>query len=367
LGIAIPLARIAGLSQAGRKGILIRDIEAFEQVRHIDCVVMDKTGTLTIGQWPLTQVIVHGDLDGRQVMALAAGLEQFSDHAVARSILDYARQHDIEPTQMADVQTQVKGMCGSHQGRLVKIGSLDFATGGRQDTWQSESENNPLSQVYLSLDHRVCATLGFSDQLRRSAKASIHQLKKAGMSLYLVSGDAPATTQALAAEVGIAQAYGGLLPQEKSEFVERLQNKGNRVAVLGDGINDAPALAQADLSVALHHDSALAQQAAALTLMQSEPIQFISFMHLARRVNLKVVQNLWCSWIYNLISIPIAMSGLLNPLVAVSAMLFSSLTVIGNTLLLVRHASEDSAVASYSDELNGSKEIADVSEIAKSK
>lgn len=342
LGIAIPLARIAGLSQAGRKGILVRDIEAFERVKSIDCVVMDKTGTLTIGQWPLTRVNVHGDLDVHQAVALAAGLERFSDHAVARSILDYARQHNIEPARIDDAKSETKGMRGSYQGRLVKIGSMDFAAGSQRDVRQIIPQKRRLSRVYLSLDHQLCATLGFSDRPRRSAKESIHRLNKAGIALFLVSGDAPGTTQALADEVGIEQAFGGLLPREKSEFVKRLQLKGYRVAVLGDGINDAPALAQADLSVALHHDSALTQQAAAVTLMQSEPIQFISFMDLARRVNRKVLQNLGCAWIYNLVSIPIAMSGLLNPLVAVSAMLFSSLTVIGNTLLLVRRVSDDS-------------------------
>lgn len=349
LGIAIPLARIAGLSKAGRKGILVRDIEAFERAKSIDCVVMDKTGTLTIGQWPLTQVNVHSDLDVRQAVALAAGLEQFSDHAIARSILDYARKHGIKPAPIDDAKSESKGMRGSHQGRMIKIGSVDFATGSRRDVRQTEQEKNPLSYVYLSLDHQICATLGFGDQLRRSAKESVRRLTKAGIALFLVSGDAPGTTQALAAEVGIEQAYGGLLPREKSEFVERLQVKGYRVAVLGDGINDAPALAQADLSVALHHDSALTQQAAAVTLMQSEPLQFISFLDLAHRVNRKVVQNLGCAWIYNLISIPIAASGWLNPLVAVSAMLFSSLTVIGNTWLLVRHTSDDSDSGDESD------------------
>ncbi len=349
LGIAIPLARIAGLSQAGRRGILIRDVRAFEQMKPIDCIVIDKTGTLTIGRWLLTQVNVHSDLDAHQVVALAAGLERSSDHLIARSIQDYARQHGIEPARIDDVQSEAKGMRGSHQSRLVKIGSMDFATGGRRDVRQNEPENHQLSHVYLSLDHRICATLGFSDKLRRSTQELIHRLSKAGIALFLVSGDAPGTTQALAAEVGIEQAYGGLLPQEKSEFVQRLQNKGHRVAVLGDGINDAPALAQADLSVALLHDSALAQQAAAVTLMQSEPIQFISFMDLARRVNRKVIQNLGCAWIYNLVSIPIAMSGLLNPLVAVSAMLFSSLTVIGNSLLLVRHASDGSDAGDEGD------------------
>jgi heavy metal translocating P-type ATPase len=336
LGIAIPLARIAGLSQAGRKGILVRDLAAFDQAKPIDCVVMDKTGTLTVGLWTLTQVDICGDMDEHQVIALAAGLERFSDHAIARSVLDYARKHGIEPARVDDVQLKAKGICGSYRGRRVKIGSLDFTAGGRPNVQHTDPADPQLSRIYLSLGHRICATFGFSDQLRHSSEALIRQLKRAGIDSFLVSGDAPDTTRALAAEVGIDLAYGGLLPRDKSAFVERLQGEGRRVAVLGDGINDAPALAQADLSVALYHDAALMQQAAVVILMRSAPIQFVDFMDLARRVNRKVVQNLGWAWIYNLVSIPIAICGLLNPLVAVSAMLFSSLTVIGNTLLMVR-------------------------------
>jgi heavy metal translocating P-type ATPase len=339
LGVAIPLARIAGLSRAGRNGILVRDLEAFDRARPIDCVVMDKTGTLTIGQWPLTQIDVHGGMEARQVIALAAGLERSSDHAIARSVLNYANKHGIEPARIDDVQLKAKGICGSYQGRRVKIGSIDFVTGDRPKVGSADPANPQLSRIYLSLDHRICATLGFSDQLRRSSKTLIQRLKEAGVAIFIVSGDAPDTTRALAAEVGIEQASGGLLPRDKSEFVERLQMQGRRVAVLGDGINDAPALTQADLSVALHHDAALTQQAAAVILMQSEPIQLIDFLDLARRVDRKVVQNLGWAWIYNLITIPVAMCGWLNPLVAVSAMLFSSLAVIGNTLLMVRRTS----------------------------
>jgi heavy metal translocating P-type ATPase len=342
LGIAVPLARIAGLSQAGRKGVLVRDIAAFERTASIDCAVMDKTGTLTIGRWPLTRIEVYGDMDVHQAMALAAGLEHSSEHAIARSVLDYARTHGIEPAPIDGIQLKAKGISGRYQGRHVKIGSKDFTTGGRPDIRLEEPTDPQLSRIYLSLDHRICATFGFSDQLRRSTETLIRELKQTGITPFLVSGDAPETTRALAAEVGIELAYGGLLPRDKSAFVERLQREGHRVAMLGDGINDAPALAQADLSVALHHDSALMQQAAAVILMQGEPVQFVQFLALARRVNRKVVQNLGWAWIYNLISIPIAMCGLLNPLIAVSTMLCSSLTVIGNSLLLVRRRSDES-------------------------
>jgi heavy metal translocating P-type ATPase len=336
LGIAIPMAHIAGLTMAGRKGILIRDFAAFETIGRVDSVVMDKTGTLTTGKWSLTQVTVHTDMQAAQVMALAAGLEKTAEHAVASSILAYCRQHGILPAEIADIAIEDKGIRGRFESRPVKIGAWDFASDGQPANLHIKPETTFHSQVYLSLDHQVVATLRFSDQLRHSARQLIQELKKAGMSLFLVSGDADTSTQAVAAEVDIEQAHGDLLPQDKAQFIERLQADGNCVAVMGDGINDAPALAQSDLSIALHHDSALAQQAAEVTLMQGEPVQFVSFMRLGRRVNQKVVQNLGCAWIYNLVSIPIAMSGLLNPLVAVSAMLLSSLTVIGNTLLLVR-------------------------------
>jgi cation transport ATPase len=261
-------------------------------------------------------------------------LEQSSNHVIARSVLAYARQHGIAPARIDDIKAHADGMSGNHGHQQVKIGTWGFASGDPSADADADGAGSSLSRVFLSLDNRICATLEFSDQLRHSAHSAIRCLKDAGVSLTLVSGDARSTTRALAADLGIEQARGGLLPRDKALFVEQLQARGHRVAMLGDGINDAPALAQADLSIAVHHDAALAQQAAAVTLMRGEPIQLVEFMRLARRVNRTVVQNLTCAWVYNLISIPIAMSGLLNPLVAVSAMLLSSLTVIGNTLRL---------------------------------
>jgi P-type E1-E2 ATPase len=192
------------------------------------------------------------------------------------------------------------------------------------------------SEVFLSLDGRHCATLVFGDALRQSSADLIGEFKRRGLQVHLVSGDAPTATRQVAEKLGIENVQGGLLPQDKAAYVADLQSDGRRVAMVGDGINDAPALACADLSVAVHRDAALAQQAAQVTLMRGDPAQLIDFSDLARQVNRKVVQNLGCAGIYNLLSIPIAMSGWLTPLVAAGAMLLSSLTVIGNTLLLVR-------------------------------
>ena len=336
LGIAIPLARIAGMSAAGQAGILVRDFEAFERVHDVDGVVLDKTGTLTHGLWSLEQIHTHGGLDADEALAVAAGLEVGVDHAVARAVLAHASAQGVSPTKIKDARTAEDGVEGKYQGQSVRIGTWAFVGSGSEPRLADGKLDGVLSKIYLSLDNRHCATLVFGDKLRSSSADMIAQLKHRGLSVHLVSGDTPTATRDVAAQVGIDTFQGGLLPRDKAAYVADLQSDGQKVAMVGDGINDAPALACADLSVAVHRDAALAQQAAHITLMRGDPAQLIEFFGLARDVNAKVVQNLGCAWIYNLISIPIAMSGWLNPLIAATAMLLSSLTVIGNTLLLVK-------------------------------
>ena len=338
LGIAVPLARVAGISLAGRRGILVRDFEAFERVRHLDCAVMDKTGTLTHGRWSLETVTVNGELTVEEVTALAACLEQESEHVIARAVREHARNAGIEPAPVTNIEVKANGVQAQLQGRPLKLGAQSFVNASPGERQSQNRTQAARSHIYMHLDGRLCATFTFADQVRASAAALVRALSADGVQCYLVSGDDHATTQAVARMVGIApdNALGGRLPREKADLVARLQSEGRRVVMVGDGINDAPALARAYLSVAVHHADSLAQQAAAVTLMRGDPAQLTDFMLLARQVNAKVVQNLGCALSYNLISIPIAMSGLLNPLVAVTAMLLSSLTVIGNTWLLVR-------------------------------
>jgi heavy metal translocating P-type ATPase len=335
LGIAVPLARIAGMSRAGRQGILVRDFEAFERSDKIDSVVFDKTGTLTHGRWSLERVETDAGISADEATALAAGLEKEVDHAVARAVTAYAREHGIQPVRVENIRTAEGGVGGDFQGGKVRIGSRGFATRQAHPASLPPGAGQIFSPVFLSVNLKVCAVLWFGDKVRESAGNLVRRLQQSGCRVHLISGDAQPTTAAVAAGLGIAEARGGLLPNEKAEFVVELQQKGRRVIMVGDGINDAPALAQADLSVAVHRDAALTEQAANLTLMRGDPAQLLDFLGLAKQVNAKVTQNLACAWVYNLIGLPIAMSGWLNPLVAVTAMLLSSLSVIGNTLMLV--------------------------------
>jgi heavy metal translocating P-type ATPase len=333
LGIAIPLTRVAGISGAGRRGILVRNYEAFEQAGRIDTVVLDKTGTVTHGTWRVERIDVCDGRSEAEVLSLAMGLEIAADHTVARALHAYGRQYGVTPTAIEAIRSHPDGVSGRHAGRALRIGNrafaLDAAAGG------TATGTHALSEVVLSVDGIQWAVFYFGDTVRPSMRAAVQRLKQRGWQLHLLSGDNAGAVCAVADAVGIAHCEGGQLPQDKVARIRALQSQGRRVAMMGDGINDAPAMVQADLSVAVHSGAPLARQTAAITLMR-DPAQMLDFLDWASQVDRKVRQNLWCALGYNMVSVPVAMAGLLSPLVAVTAMLLSSLTVIGNTLLLVR-------------------------------
>jgi P-type Cu+ transporter len=338
LGVAIPMARLAGISLAGRMGILVREIEAFERADTVDTLVFDKTGTLTHGRWQLCGIDCQPGHDPATITAWAAGLERGSDHEIARSISTYARLQSIAAAEVADITIHPDGIQGRLDEFNLRIGKRGFARGPATvpDETGDGSDGTLTSRVFLSVDNRPAATLIFGDAVRPSVPAMVDRLRQAAVDLHLVSGDDDAATGAVAEALGLSRARGGLLPADKADYIDRLNARGRQVAMVGDGVNDAAAMVRAALSVAVHSGAGLAKEAAHITLMRGDPAQLLDFFPLSRRVNRKVDQNLWCAWIYNLISIPVAMSGLLTPLVAATAMLLSSLTVIGNTLLLVR-------------------------------
>jgi P-type E1-E2 ATPase len=234
-----------------------------------------------------------------------------------------------------------KGVSGESEGRQIKIGSTAFLNEeiNKLDARQKKRVLNPKSKhshVYLGVDGRLVAVFVFGDALRKSASSTIEKLHRWDYQLALVSGDGVATTKTIGQKIGIEAAYGAKLPQDKADFVAKLQKQGFQVAMVGDGINDAPALVQADLSMAIYSGGQLSKETADITLMRGEPGQVVEFLEFAVQVNKKIKQNLIFTFLYNVISIPVAISGLLTPLVAACAMLFSSLSVTANTLMLVR-------------------------------
>jgi P-type E1-E2 ATPase len=340
LGIAIPMARVAGISLAGNKGILVRDFTAFEQAQTINAVVFDKTGTLTQGDWTLLDVCAKEPFSKDQIFSLAVALEKHSDHYIAAEILRHAKRAAPLETSFEFVRNHQNGVSGKLKEKELRIGSKDFVeknlTSPLRVLETGQKDGALQSKVYMSYGNRLCAVFTFGDTLKDTAVNTVETLQDKGYDIALVSGDGNQTTRAIGDVLGIRDAHGSRMPLDKAVFVQNLQGNGKKVAMVGDGINDAPALVQADLAMAVFSGSHLGKEAADITLMQGNPGQILEFFDLAKMVNQKIHQNILFSFLYNIISIPIAMSGLLTPLIAVCAMLLSSLSVTGNTLLLKR-------------------------------
>ncbi len=341
LGLAIPLARVAGISLSGKQGILIRDFSAFEGARRVDSFVFDKTGTVTTGAWTLVEVVPCEPFSASEALALAASLERMSEHYIAVEIKKEADKQGLTLVDVKHIRAFENGVSGQFRQVDVKIGSRVFLSTEVKQYGPPFSDKLPAddalySTVFMAYDGRLCAAFVFGDMVKKSGFDTVRELLDRGYHVSLVSGDGQRTTEAIGQRIGIRSCYGGKLPQDKVAFVERLQEEGRTVAMVGDGINDAPALAQADIAIAVHSGSHLGEVAADTILMRSDPGQVLNFLDLAQKVNRKIQQNLVYASCYNVVAIPVAMSGLLNPLIAVSAMLMSSLSVLGNTLLLLK-------------------------------
>ncbi len=343
LGMAVPLARVAGVAIAARRGALVRSPEAFERARAIDTVVLDKTGTVTSGDWRLQEVVAFGGFTPEKAIALAAGLEQGAGHPIAAELRRESQERRLRPERVSVVQAEESGVSGLWEGVEAKIGSQGFLAeefaglGPAVDA--STGREAGRSLVYLGAGGRPAAVFVFGDALRSTAAEAVARLQRAGMRPILVSGDGADTTRAIGLRLGVSEAHGGCLPADKAAFVTELRRRGRRVAVVGDGVNDAPAMATADLSLAIFAGGSLGREVADVTLMRSDPLQIPEFFAFAATVRRTIRQNLAFTFFYNAVAIPVAMAGLLSPLVAVCAMLLSSLSVTGNTCRLVRRHS----------------------------
>lgn len=340
LGIAIPLALTAGVSIARKAGILVRDLEAFESAEGLGSIVFDKTGTLTTGKMQLLDIRITSDTSKETILGLACALEENSNHYLAMAVKSYCLHHRLEALPITNIEQHENGISGDYKGKKLRLGSRQFAGQSIPVTVDINPKAEDLqivSEVYLAVDETVVAVLKFGDSLRKGTKKLITDLQERSLSTFLVSGDAKPPTLSAGKSVGIVSdhCYGGMLPHQKAAIIKDLKKGNLNVAMVGDGINDAPAMTESDLAVAVHSGLNPGEQVSSITLIRKDPAQLIDFLTIAREVNRTVKQNLIFAFIYNLIGIPIAASGLLNPIVAVTAMLFSSLSVTFNTLILV--------------------------------
>ena len=341
LGLAMPLARVAGISLSGKRGILVGDFSSFERAERVDSFVFDKTGTMTAGEWSLLRIVPLGSFVEREVLCIAASLEKASEHYIAMEIKREAERRDLSFIDVKNIRAFENGISGDIENCEVKIGSQDFVSEEIERAPPDALESIPTpesihSTVFMSYDGRLAAVFVFGDMIKGGAFDTVQELLDREYYVSLISGDGEHTTEVVGRKIGIRSSHGGKLPLEKASFVRELQEEGQTVAMIGDGINDAPALVQADLALAVHSGGHLGQQTADVTLMRGDPRQILEYLDLGRIVKRKIRQNLVCSSFYNFIGIPIAMSGLLNPLIAVCAMFMSSLSVLGNTLLLLK-------------------------------
>ena len=342
LGIAVPLAKVAALGRAGKLGLLVRNPDALEVAKSLDTIVFDKTGTLTYGRFALTEAVFEKG-EEKRALELAASVESLSDHPLARGIVRKAEEESLD-IQIPDAFEEVEGMGveGFVLGTPVLVGNADFM--GSEGLCLPEdlrSEADGLASkgktvVYAAWDGRVRGFFGFGDRVRPNAKRTVERLRARGADLYVVSGDRVETTQAVALDLGVDHYIGRALPKDKIALIRRLQDEGRLVGMAGDGINDAPALVQADVGIALGADSRIHQGSSDVVVLSKDPEAVLELMALSRLTVRTIRQNLALALIYNGLAVPAAVAGLVNPLVAVIAMFASSLTVIGNTMRISR-------------------------------
>jgi len=343
LGLATPTAIMVGTGVGARRGILIKDGEALERGRKIDVVVLDKTGTLTEGRPSVTTVEPLGrDVSGDEVLRLAASLERLSEHPLAQAIVRAANAKGVQSAVVEDFANVAgKGVKARIDNAAVLIGNPRFVSeeGIKLDAIRPQIEahqGRAETVVVVARNGEPLGIIAIADTLKSDAKEAMALLRGEGIATVMITGDNRATAEAIARELNIDQVFAEVLPQDKAHQVERLQKGGKRVAFVGDGINDAPALAQADLGIAIGTGTDIAIEAGNIVLVKGSPSKIIEALRLSRLTFRTIKQNLFWAFFYNLAAIPLAAFGLLNPMIAAGAMALSSVSVVGNSLRIRR-------------------------------
>lgn len=340
LGLATPTAILVGTGRGAAEGILIKSGEALERGRNLNIVMFDKTGTLTEGKPVVTDVVLAGGADEKTALALAAGMERDSEHPLAKAVLEYAHHRNIAPAEVTAFQSvSGKGVRAKHGNAAAVIGNdamlkeerIDL--GGLADT-RAQLQREGKTVVALAADGKPLALFAIADAPKPGAKKAVQLLKQRNIDVLMITGDHADTAKSIASQLGIDRVEAEVLPGQKLDIVKRYQEQGNRVAFVGDGINDAPALTQADLGIAVGGGTDIAIEAGQIVLVGGGPEKVDAAIGLAQRTYGNIKQNLFWAFIYNVVGIPAASFGYLSPIIASAAMALSSVSVVLNSLRL---------------------------------
>jgi len=356
LGLATPISIMVATGRGAGAGVLFRNAEAIEVMRDVDTLVVDKTGTLTEGRPRLVHVSTVPQFDEQEVLAAAAGLERASEHPLAAAVLAGAAERSVPPAQVADFQSfPGRGVIGTVLARRVVVGNLALLqeNGIAAEVLADEADRlrgRGQTIIFVAIDGQAAGLLGVADPIKESTPAAIEALHKERIRVVMVTGDNRVTAEAVASTLGIDEVIAGVLPEAKAEVVAKLQRGGRVVAMAGDGINDAPALARADVGIAMGSGTDVAIESAHVTLVKGDLRGIVRARVLSRATMRNIEQNLFWAFAYNLVGVPIAAGALypffgilLSPIIAAAAMSFSSVSVIANALRLGRVPLPDSA------------------------
>jgi P-type Cu+ transporter len=339
LGLATPTAIMVGTGLGASNGILIKNAASLESAFKIDTVILDKTGTITLGKPKVTELQVFNGFNNEELIKISAAVESRSEHPLSKAILDYTLTNNISPIEISEFNSfPGLGVTGIVDNRNIIVGSRKMLV--QMGVLINDSVNhdrlNVNSFVYVAIDKMLAGVFHISDTIADSSIEAILQLKKMGLEVYMLTGDNREASESIAKKVGIDHVITGVLPGEKAVVIKDLQSRGKIVAMVGDGVNDSPALAQADLGIAIGTGTDIAIETADITLIKNNIMGVSQAINLSGKTLRTIKQNLFWAFIYNIIGIPVAAFGLLNPMFAAAAMALSSVSVVSNSLRLKR-------------------------------